>query len=142
LGHFFQRLIGSDERHKFGQFYTDENIVDVINAFCIAKADAATLDPACGSGTFLVRAYYRKLYLDKRLTNQELLAGLYGCDINPFPAHLATLNLAARNITIQENYPHVVRKNFFVVGPDKPFCEIPSAFRDCRGLSPEVVQQA
>jgi hypothetical protein len=133
LGHFFQRLIGSEERHKFGQFYTDENIVDVINAFCIRKADAATLDPACGSGTFLVRAYYRKLYLDKRLTNQELLAGLYGCDINPFPAHLATLNLAARNITIQENYPRVVRKNFFVVGPDKPFCEIPGAFRDRRG---------
>ena len=133
LGHFFQRLISSEERHKFGQFYTDENIVDVINAFCIGKADAATLDPACGSGTFLVRAYYRKLYLDKRLSNQELLAGLYGCDINPFPAHLATLNLAARNITIQENYPRVVRKNFFVVGPDKPFCEIPGAFRDRRG---------
>jgi hypothetical protein len=133
LGHFFQRLIDPDERHKFGQFYTDENIVDVINAFCIRKAEAVTLDPACGSGTFLVRAYYRKLHLDKRMTNQELLAGLYGCDINPFPAHLATLNLAARNITIEENYPRVARKNFFSVTPDKPFCEIPGVFRDRRG---------
>jgi hypothetical protein len=133
LGHFFQRLISSEERHKFGQFYTDENIVDVINAFCIRKGEGVILDPACGSGTFLVRAYYRKLHLDKRMTNQELLAGLFGCDINPFPAHLATLNLAARNITIQENYPRVVRKNFFVVGPDKPFCEIPGVFRDRRG---------
>jgi hypothetical protein len=133
LGHFFQRLISKEERHKFGQFYTDENIVDVINAFCIRKAEAATLDPACGSGTFLVRAYYRKLHLDKRMTNQELLAGLFGCDINPFPAHLATLNLAARNITIEENYPRVARKNFFVVAPDKPFCEVPGVFRDRRG---------
>jgi hypothetical protein len=92
-----------------------------------------TLDPACGSGTFLVRAYYRKLHLDKRMTNQELLAGLFGCDINPFPAHLATLNLAARNITIEENYPRVARKNFFLVAPDKPFCDIPGVFRDRRG---------
>ncbi len=133
LGHTFQKLISPEERHKFGQHYTDENIVDVINAFCIRKADAAVLDPACGSGTFLVRAYYRKLQLDKRLSNQELLSGLFGCDINIFPAHLATLNLAARFIANEENYPRVVRKNFFTVGPGKPFCEIPAVFRDRHG---------
>jgi len=133
LGHTFQKLISPEERHKFGQHYTDEDIVDVINAFCIRKADAAVLDPSCGSGTFLVRAYYRKLYLDKRLTNQELISGLFGCDINIFPAHLATLNLAARFIANEENYPRIVRKNFFTVGPEKTFCEIPSVFRDRRG---------
>lgn len=133
LGHTFQKLISPEERQKFGQYYTDENIVDVINAFCIRKADAAVLDPACGSGTFMVRAYYRKWELDKRLSNQELLSALYGCDINPFPAHLATLNLAARNISDEENYPRVVRKNFFTVAPGKTFCELPSALRDRRG---------
>jgi hypothetical protein len=133
LGHTFQKLISPEERHKFGQHYTDEDIVDVINAFCIRKADAAVLDPACGSGTFLVRAYYRKLYLDKRLSNQELLTGLFGCDINIFPAHLATLNLAARFIANEENYPRIVRKNFFTVAPGKTFCEIPSVFRDRQG---------
>src|SRR5262249_23024996 len=55
LGGIFQKLIGPEERHKFGQHYTDENIVDVINAFCIRRADANVLDPACGSGSFLVR---------------------------------------------------------------------------------------
>ena len=125
LGHTFQKLIGPEERQKFGQYYTDENIVDVINAFCIRKAEAAVLDPACGSGTFLVRAYYRKFQLDKRLSNQELIADLYGCDINPFPAHLATLNLAARNITEEENYPRIVRRNFFTVESGKTFCELP-----------------
>jgi hypothetical protein len=133
LGHTFQKLISPEERHKFGQHYTDEDIVDVINAFCIRKAEAAVLDPSCGSGTFLVRAYYRKLYLDKRLTNQELISGLFGCDINIFPAHLATLNLAARFIANEENYPRIVRKNFFTVAPGKTFCEIPSVFRDRQG---------
>jgi hypothetical protein len=127
LGHVFQKLISPEERHKFGQHYTDEDIVDLINAFCIRKGDAAILDPACGSGSFLVRAYYRKWELDKRLTNQELLEGIYGCDINPFPAHLATLNLAARNIANEENYPRIARRNFFTVGPGKTFCSIPIA---------------
>jgi type I restriction-modification system DNA methylase subunit len=44
--------------------YTDESIVDVINAFCIRKGDAIVLDPACGSGSFLVRSWYRKSRLD------------------------------------------------------------------------------
>jgi len=133
LGHTFQKLISPEERHKFGQHYTSEDIVDVINAFCIRKARANVLDPACGSGSFLVRAYYRKYFLDKTLENHELIDGLFGCDVNPFPAHLTTLNLAARNITNQENYPRVVRKNFFRVDSTKPFCEIPGVFRDSRG---------
>jgi hypothetical protein len=133
LGGIFQKLISPEERHKFGQHYTDENIVDVINAFCIRRAEANVLDPACGSGGFLVRAYYRKAQLRGHPAHHELLEGLYGCDINPFPAHLATLNLAARNISQQENYPRVVRKNFFKVSPDSPFCEIPKATRKKNG---------
>jgi len=133
LGHTFQKLISPEERHKFGQHYTSEDIVDVVNAFCIRKPRANVLDPACGSGSFLVRAYYRKYFLDKTLENHELIEGLYGCDVNPFPAHLTTLNLAARNITNQENYPRVVRKNFFTVDSKKPFCQIPGVFRDSRG---------
>lgn len=85
------------------------------------------LDPACGSGSFLVRSYYRKYQLDTRQTNQELLEGIYGCDINAFPAHLATLNLAARNIANEENYPRISHRNFFTVAPNEAFCEIPIA---------------
>jgi N-6 DNA Methylase len=133
LGHVFQKLISQDERQKFGQFYTEQDIVDVINAFCIRHAEANILDPACGSGSFLVRAYYRKACLDASMVNQDLLEGIYGCDINPFPAHLATLNLAARNITNEENYPRVVRKNFFTVRPNKTFCELPKATRTSDG---------
>jgi hypothetical protein len=92
------------------------------------------LDPACGSGGFLVRAYYRKTQLDRHLTHEEALEQLYGCDINPFPAHLATLNLAARNITNKENYPRIARKNFFLLAPhSRQFCVLPKATRDGRG---------
>ena len=71
LGGIFKRLIAPEERHKFGQHYTSEDLVDVVNAFCIRKADDVVLDPACGSGSFLVRAYFRKAHLNPSRTHQD-----------------------------------------------------------------------
>ena len=136
LGGIFKRLIEPEERHKFGQHYTNEDLVDVINAFCVRKAEDNVLDPACGSGSFLVRAYHRKAWLDrdKRLTHpatshQDRLAQIYGADISLFAAHLSTLNLAAREINDEENYPRIARRNFFEVRPGKAFCELPQGLR-------------
>jgi type I restriction-modification system DNA methylase subunit len=42
------------------QRFTSDDAVDLVNTFCIRTADGGVLDPACGSGSFLVRAYYRK----------------------------------------------------------------------------------
>ncbi len=81
---------------------------------------------ACGSASILVRAYHRKAWLsgqgrggsrhkDRQKAHQELLREIYGCDIALFPAHLATLNLAARQISDEENFPLIRRGNFFEV---------------------------
>lgn len=124
IGGIFQKLISPEERQKFGQFYTNEDIIDIINAFCIRRASDIVIDPACGSGSFLVRAYHRKAWLsehksggrthfDHRKKHWELLEEIYGCDIALFAAHLATLNLAARHIGDEENYPYIARSNFF-----------------------------
>jgi hypothetical protein len=122
VGKIFQKLISPEERQKFGQFFTSEDIIDVIDAFCIRHPDAVVLDPACGSGSFLVRAYHRKAWLcegaerkRRKKPHLELLHEVFGCDIALFPAHLATLNLAARHIEDEENYPYIARGNFFEV---------------------------
>ena len=125
VGRIFQRLISPEERHRYGQHFTSDEVVDLINAFCIRDAGAKVLDPACGSGSFLVRAYYLKKLLNPRKTHAELLSELFGCDIALYPAHLATLNLAAREITDEHNYPCIARRDFFDVRPDQPFCTIP-----------------
>src|ERR1019366_4292334 len=44
LGDIFKRLIAPEERHKFGQHYTSEDLVDVVNAFCLRKAEDVVLD--------------------------------------------------------------------------------------------------
>lgn len=136
VGGIFQKLISPEERQKFGQFYTNEDIIDVINAFCIRGGGDNVLDPACGSGSFLVRAYHRKAWLaehargrrrlDTRKEHHELLREIYGCDIALFAAHLATLNMAARRIEDEENYPYIARGNFFELAERRErFCYVP-----------------
>ncbi len=125
VGRIFQKLIGPDERHRYGQHFTGDDPVDLINAFCIRAPSDTVLDPACGSGSFLVRAYYRKRHLGKHRAHLNLIGELFGCDIALYPAHLATLNLAAREINDEANYPRVARRNFFDISPERPFCRLP-----------------
>ncbi len=125
VGLIFQKLVSPETRHRYGQHFTGPDPVDLINSFCIRSADATVLDPACGSGSFLVRAYYRKRALNPKLSHAAILGELFGCDIAVYPAHLATLNLAAREINDEANYPRIDRQDFFDVKTDYPFCRIP-----------------
>ena len=122
VGQIFERMLSTEERHKFGQHYTRSEVVDLINAFCIRDANAKVLDPACGGGTFLVRAYARKRDLSDgaerhgvRSLHQDLIQQLYGIDISTYPVHLTTINLVTRDLIDEANYPLVVRNDFFKV---------------------------
>ena len=129
VGSIFERLIGPEERHKYGQFYTRVEVVDLINSFCIRTGDAKVLDPACGGGTFLVRAYARKRVLAENRNHRDLLSDVYGTDISQFAAHLTTMNLATRDLVEDENYPRVGRSDFFNVLPDSPFVRLPQKLK-------------
>lgn len=131
IGRMYERLIGHNERRKYGQFYTSPDVVDLINAFCIRDADAKVLDPACGGGTFLVRAYARKRALalleGREPAHRELLEQTYGVDKELFPAQLSTINLAVRHLGEEANYPQVVRSDFFHVRPGVAMARRPVA---------------
>lgn len=127
IGQIFEGLIGPEERHKYGQYYTRPEVVDVINSFCIDNGSDAVMDPGCGGGTFLVRAYARKRYLAPRLGHTELLRGIYGVDQSRFATHLSTINLASRDLIEAQNYPRVLASDFFDVRADKPFMRLPGA---------------
>ncbi|MHA1506786.1 MAG: HsdM family class I SAM-dependent methyltransferase [Candidatus Asgardarchaeia archaeon] len=115
IGRIFERLIPDKERHTLGQYYTRSDVVDLIVGFCVRNADDVVLDGACGAGTFLVRAYMRKKTLNPLKTHEELLEELYGIDIAKFPAHLATINLAVRDLSSEMNYPRIIMSDFFDV---------------------------
>lgn len=129
IGRMYENLIGPPERKKYGQFFTAPQVVDLINAFCIREHEARVMDPACGGGTFLVRAYARKKALaarkGKTVSHQTLLGEIFGIDIAGFPAQLATINLAVRQLAAEANYPQVVQRDFFSVFPGMPVDTLP-----------------
>lgn len=118
VGAVFERLIPPEDRHALGQFFTPETLVDLITGFCVRNAEDRVLDPTCGTGTFLIRAY------DKLRTHlgvhdhSRLLGQLWGVDIAPFPAELATINLFRQRVEDTGNFPRVLNEDFFKVLTD------------------------
>jgi type I restriction-modification system DNA methylase subunit len=122
IGRIFEQLIPQNERHNLGQYFTNPDVVDLILRFCLQHEDDKILDPACGAGTFLVRAYQHKKLMNQRKGHEEILETLWGIDIAKFPAHLATINLAINDLSADRNYPNILQEDFFslLVG-DKGF---------------------
>jgi len=129
IGSIFERLISPEERHKFGQYYTRVEVVDLINSFCIRDGDEKVMDPACGGGTFLVRAYVRKRELAQSKKHRELISDLYGLDVSDFATHLTTINLATRDLVDEENYPQVARNDFFNISVHDAIMELPRSIK-------------
>jgi len=128
IGKVFEELIPYEERHALGQYFTREDLVDFINAFCIRNKDDFILDPTCGTGTFLIRGYDRLKFLGER-NHKKLLQNLWGIDIAKFPAQLATINLYRQRIEDFENFPRIISKDFFEVTEDTVF-QFPSSRND------------
>jgi len=104
LGKLYERYLDYEERKRLGQFYTPEEVIDHILQAGGYTADREIegkklLDPACGSGGFLLRAVSA---LSRRLRAKgfgaetilhQIQDSVYGFDLNPFAAHLAETNL-------------------------------------------------
>ena len=138
VGQMFERLIEPHERYRYGQHYTEPEVVDLMLSFGLQGGLGAIADFAAGGGTFLVRAYARMKSEQPGKTHQELLADLYGCDISAFASSLATVNLAVRGLVFQANYPQVAASSFFRLLPGRPYMQIP----DGNGGQEDVVVPA
>ncbi|MFO8079398.1 MAG: N-6 DNA methylase, partial [Armatimonadota bacterium] len=104
LGDLYQKLLPRDMRKKLGEFYTDDEVVEYIlhrTGFVAAAREGAPtiLDPACGSGTFLVRAAHyliegaRARGIDDREILELVGRCINGLDINDFAVFIARINL-------------------------------------------------
>ncbi|MEM4558148.1 MAG: N-6 DNA methylase, partial [Desulfurococcaceae archaeon] len=112
LKRLYQHLVPRDLRHKLGEYYTPDWLADLLldeagltseNFEKMGEEDLykplkiRVLDPACGSGTFLVRYiarlrdYAREHYLENVLANY-LLKNVVGYDLNPLAVLSARTN--------------------------------------------------
>ncbi len=106
VGTIYGTYISRAEKRNKGQYYTPPAIVTyILNAVDYSGAAAVgpnkrLIDPACGSGSFLVEAA-KRLVKAYAASAQDDPAGvlnrvketLYGFDLNPFACYLAEVNL-------------------------------------------------
>jgi len=92
-----------------GEFYTPRPVIRFIVEMLDPKPGEVVLDPACGTGGFLVEAYehIRKAHRLSAPKLRQLEDDLRGIDKKPLPYLLATMNLLLHGV----DRPHLVRDN-------------------------------
>lgn len=122
LKRLYQHLVPEDIRHKLGEYYTPdwltdflldevglsrENLEKIGSENSLKPLEIRILDPACGSGTFLVRYisrlrdYAREHFLEDVLVDY-LLKNVVGYDLNP----LAVLTARTNYLLMIADLPH------------------------------------
>jgi hypothetical protein len=104
-------------------------VVDIILRFCHKKDSDKVIDPSCGAGTFLVRAYQHKKLMNHTIPHQHILQTLWGVDIAKFPAHLSMINLAINDLGVTKNYPNIAQSDFFDLMADQDGFHLPEKWR-------------
>ncbi len=112
LKKLYQNLFPRSVRHDLGEYYTPDWLAELtLNELGYdGDPDKRLLDPACGSGTFLVMALNRAKQwfadhrhgcgYDERELVRKLLANIIGFDLNPLAVMAARTNylLAIRDL--------------------------------------------
>lgn len=89
----YQELIDLDTRHALGEYYTPDWLCERILKEFEFKEGNRVLDPACGSGSFLIAAVHRFRELNPKIKVEELNASIYGIDIHPLSVQIAKTNV-------------------------------------------------
>ncbi len=100
VGDIYQNFLPPQKRKRLGEFYTPKHVVDYIlkeTALALPGDYPKLLDPACGSGTFLIR-YLHYLEEDSRrrrvkLDPADVAKAIWGFDINPFASYVAAFQV-------------------------------------------------
>jgi hypothetical protein len=141
---FYQTLLFDTTRHPMGEFYTHPQLADLMVDY-VYKEEDYVLDPACGSGMFLLSI---SNYLQKHhISPEKRFAGLnkiYGIDRNPLACLMARTNLILYNFDIVIEFkwhPHIFQKNSLYISPKSILNEytIDSCFNLIIGNPPWVV---
>ena len=100
LKKLYQYLVPDVVRHHLGEYYTPDWLAELILGEAGYRGDTRkrVLDPACGSGTFLVLAIQRAREFGAKKneptveTAKRILANIWGFDLNPLAVIAARTN--------------------------------------------------
>ncbi|MDE6717345.1 MAG: N-6 DNA methylase [Muribaculaceae bacterium] len=136
IGTILENLVPDDEKQKLGQYFTSEHLADLVAFPAVIDRNAMLFDPTAGTGSFL-NSFYKILSYWGNNNHQKLLRQIWGNDISHFPAILSVINLYKQDVTQSDNFPRVIREDFFnlYVGKDISF---PDSSDYSKHLSEEI----
>ncbi|NNJ10998.1 N-6 DNA methylase [Chloroflexales bacterium ZM16-3] len=115
VGTIYNTYVARKEKKERGQYYTPRPIVDYMldavgytSGTEIIGPDKRLIDPACGSGSFLVAAAHRLVAAYQAAPQQphpmqvlrRIRESLFGFDLNPFACYLAEVNLLIQSLDL------------------------------------------
>jgi len=112
IGTILENLVPKDEKLKFGQYFTPEILANLVAFPAVHGINSIVFDPTSGTGTFL-NAFYNILRYYGAADHQQILNQIWGNDISHFPAILSVINLYKQDVTQTDNFPRVIRDDFF-----------------------------
>lgn len=90
----FQKFLAHQEKDGRGQFFTPEPVIDFCVDIIQPKTNETIVDPACGSGGFLISSLKYLLKQNPKAKPENLVSkNLFGLDINKSIARIAKMKL-------------------------------------------------
>jgi len=128
IGVIYKQEVPYEKRKELGEIYTPKKIVELILNDCgfglRSFKDSDLIDLSCGSGSFLLIAIKRILYVylekfnkkhlsellpnEARIIIRDIEERIYGIDINPIACMLAQLNI---HILLIDLYKVILKKS-------------------------------
>ena len=116
IGTILENLVPKEEKLKFGQYFTPTTLANLV-AFPVVQANTDFIfDPTAGTGTFL-NSFYNILKYHGNSDHGSLLEHIWGNDISHFPAILSVINLYKQELEQFNNFPRIIRDDFFNLIP-------------------------
>ena len=133
-GMAYEAVVATTMKRERGQFFTPRNVVQAMVEILAPKSGERVLDPACGSGRFLVACLDRfrrleaegmgeagALELRRRRNSREVLAAgagyardcLFGIDVDPELVRAARMNMLINN----DGHGNIVEANSLELTP-------------------------
>ena len=117
VGTIYNTYVARKEKKERGQYYTPRSIVNYMldsvgytSGSEIIGPDKRLIDPACGSGSFLVAAAHRLVAAYQAVPPPQqpsplviirrIRESLFGFDLNPFACYLAEVNLLIQSLDL------------------------------------------